>query len=227
MSESISQVKRQSVDFITRMLRVRRYDVENVRTEFYKPRKLWELFTTDEHGKNVLAVFTSATKQQQGIKRVIEDREIVDDLKEESETFHGGDSLKTDTDFIKSLVEYCTNQDIKILIIVSDDMTHSAIKTLGSIKGLNITHFTYTETCMSMMGNHVYQPSVFRRLLPKERGDFVKKNPLFEKELPRFPDDDALVKFHGYVTGDIVFVQDVDPFMGFEESHNLVVERWT
>ena len=127
-------------------------------------------------------------------------------------------------DFIKSIVKFAKSQSIKIVILVTDYMTTHAHKYIASLDGLKIVHFNYDETGVEHMASHIAQPMTFRALDTTERKEFIRKNPNYKTELPRYAVNDALVKYYGMNIDDIVYIEDNDRQSGLVVEHGVVVE---
>lgn len=136
----------------------------------------------------------------------------------------GGKNKNTGTDFIKSLLEMAENQKIKIIILISDFITPHALKYVTTLEHIQFLHFSYEEAGIEDMARHIMQPVVFRALNPSEKQEYIRKNPRYAIERPRYSINDPLVKYYGMKIGDIIYYEDNDRQTGLEKDYGLIVE---
>ena len=127
--------------------------------------------------------------------------------------------------FMKYIIKYCTNQSIKVVILITDFITSHAIKHMNKVKTIDITHFTYAETCVENISTHIYQPTMFKVLSSVERKSYISKNPMYKTELFHYSVDDALVKYYGLKVGDIVYIEYSDRQTGIMSEYRLIVDN--
>lgn len=231
--------KLRSMRFVRQMFRDRGYrSNEDTLVTLYDPRQdLWQIRTQTEQKEQVCALFADCkafgTAGQVHLSELdpplvyttLEGRDQQSPVLPSSSNNTG--SKNTGTDYIKSLIRFATEQKLKVVILVTDFMTPQAGKLLLKVAGVRMTHFTYDETGIEHMADHITQPIKFQALSGAERAAFVRRNPRYEQELLRYSVDDALVKYYGMIIGDIIHIQDNDRQSGLVEEYGIVVEEIT
>ena len=220
------------------MFRARNYVHKKERVVFDTKQKLWELFTETSTGEKVMAVFASC--KPFGDVMEIEDfqPEIMDDngggnddddVTSEGAMFKGSDKKSQNKnmgmDFVKNIIAFSLKEEVSIVILVTDYMTIHALKHIDMLPGLTISHFTYEETGIEHMADHISQPVVFRPLSPTDRRAYIKAHPRYRIELPRYSVSDTLVKYYGMKLDDIIYIEDNDRQTGLVVEYALVVEE--
>jgi len=128
-------------------------------------------------------------------------------------------------DFVKDLVQLARDHEIPTVMIVTDFLTSHAIKFIGTVKKIHVSFFAYQEVCIENMAEHIYQPITFRALQSEEKKNYIMKHPKFATELPRYASNDALVKYYGLKSGDIVYIEDNDRQTGLVKEYGIIVEK--
>lgn len=117
---------------------------------------------------------------------------------------------KVGTDMINRILEAAQKKGVAILILVSDSLTHHSAKVFHGTEHMQVTHFTYAETSTRHMNEHMYQPITFRALSADEKRRFQREQPHYATHLPRISWQDPLVKYHGFLGGDIIYSEQAD-----------------
>jgi hypothetical protein len=216
--------------FVKQMFRDRGYNERKQKVVFDKKQRLWEIFTETKDKKRVMAVFVSC-KPFGDVMQIEEFTPEVSGGDAPSTSFKGSEksgkanaSQNTGMDFVKGIVKFSIDQNVKIVVLVTDFMTPHALKYIAMVEEVAITHFTYEETGIERMAEHISQPVVFRVLTPAEKSDFIRKHPRYMNELQRYSIDDALVKYYGMHLGDIVYIEDNDRQTALVVEYGLIVE---
>jgi hypothetical protein len=232
----IAAVKLWSMRFVRKMFRDRGYQADDasIKTYFDDRQNVWQIHTRTSHGDKVVAIFADCRSFGQDEVVPMNDVNVIRIDGRESKdslTIPSGNCNSTNknmgTDYIKCIVKFATEHNFKVIILVTDFMTSQASKLMLKVDGLRMTHFTYDETGIEHMADHITQPVMFKALDKKQRQDFIQKNPHYQKELIRYSFDDALVKYYGMIIGDIIFIQDNDRQSALVEEYGLVVEEIT
>lgn len=227
--------KLRSMRFVRQMFRDRGYcGSEDTLVTLYDPRQdLWQIQTQTENKERVCALFADCkafgTAGQVHLSELNPPLAytILEGRDQQSPVLPSGNNVSknTGTDYIKSLIRFAKDQDLKVVILVTDFMTPQAGKLLLKVAGVRMTHFTYDETGIEHMADHITQPVMFQALSGAERATFVQRHPRYEHELLRYSVDDALVKYYGMIIGDIIHIQDNDRQSGLVEEYGIVVEE--
>ena len=230
---SLPRPKKQALKFVQQMFVDRKYNVDQSELKFNEKHKLVEFYTQDAQGKLIIAIF-AACKPFQDIVEIedIEEHETAEDFEYDVDVFIGTDkkynknkNKNAGTDFMKLIIRFCNDHNIKTCILVTDFITSHAIKHINKTKNVDITHFTYSETCVENISKHVYQPYIFQILSAEEKKNYIRQHPLYQTELFHYSVDDALVKYYGLQVGDIVYVEYSDQQSGVMCEHRLIVEH--
>lgn len=245
---SMQKAKIRSMRFVRNMFSVRGYRMDLVKRKYDVAQDLWQLSTETADGRKVLAVFSdcaaigdSAQVDEvnagdgddtptisSGTKRWSlqgEDDNDEDAPMAQPSTAASSKNAAAGTDFMKNLTRFARSQSYSIVIVVADFITGFAAKYLLGIRDLHITHFDYNETGIEHMNDHIAQPIVFRAVTGAERNAFIAKNPRYMVELQRYSVNDALIKFMGFLVGDIVYIEDNDRQTGLVTEYGLIVEE--
>jgi hypothetical protein len=213
-----------AMKFVRNMFTRRNY---RKKTKLFTYENLWQMFTVSATGDRVMAMFGNCNPLND-IMNITEysECESNDVASEDMESFEGNEksSKNHGITFIKTLVLFSLEKNIKIIILVTDTITKQAIKVLPTLENVNITFFTYAETGNEYI-DHVFQPTKFEALTPNAKSLFIQQNPRYEQELTRLPVEDALVKYYGLRVGDIVYVEESDKQSGLVVDHCLIVEH--
>lgn len=205
--------------FVQKMFRDRHYRAE-VKTTYDPDQNQCQMVTVTDTGENVVAIFADHKNESELENIEIEVQpSLIVPLKSQKK--------KTGTDYIKSIVLFAKQHEYKVVILVSDIITPQASALMMKTEGFRMTHFTYEQTGIEHMADHITQPMQFQALVGKKREEFIKKNPLYKTELVRYSFCDTLVKYHGMVIGDIIYILDNDRQSGIVEEFGIVVEEIT
>ena len=228
--------KLRSMKFVKNMFYDRGYNVdETSMSTLYDPRQdLWLIQTVTTKGHRVVALFADCkafgTSEQVNVSELSPPL-VFTTLKERDNQSpvlpSSGGSKNTGTDYIKCLIKFAREQKFQVVILVTDFMTPQASKLALKVDGVRMTHFTYDETGIEHMADHITQPLKFQALTGSARKQFIAKNHRYQLELIRYSFDDALVKYHGMVIGDVIYIQDNDRQSGLVEEYGIVVEETT
>lgn len=211
--------------YMKRMLKDRGYPEGKEKVVYNEKQKLVQMSALTELGERLLVVLTP-------IIRVPLNHEEVDEVEytgsQSSSTIHAdaknADNQKsTGSDFIKSLMKYCTEKKVTQVILVTDDLSPYARKEITKHPDIRVTCFSYTETLNPAMGRHVDQPMSLVKLSPSQRKEYITKNPLYEKEIARCPEDDILIRYFGLKAGDIFYTEENDNGSEFCFEYAMVV----
>lgn len=236
INEALPYAKKKALVFVKRML-LNRGCSNRFQEQYLSGEKLLQMFTDDPNGNRVMAVFAH--------NKIVDDTLSISDFTfgetQQEEAFRGSESktagksnrqsassknakkAKTDTEFVKSILMYIEKHHVKTVILVSDEVTPCALKIIANHS--NVTRFTYAETCIENMADHVFQPREFRALTPSEVKAFKaqKRYANWAEELPQYPVNDPLVKYYGHQVGDILSISDADGQSGEVHDFGLVV----
>lgn len=204
MSQYISLSKRKSKAFIRDILIYRGYKRPS-EPRYYAPERLWEMETVDSRGQKVLAAFTNVCKP---IGDVMEIEEVSND-QTSSESVP---ELSTSAQFVQNLLKYARKRDYKIIILVSDNIPHQAYKLIAGATDIQITHFTYRETCLGAVHRHYSQPL-----------EIVKADPPRKDECKPIAVWDMMMRIHGFQVGDLLRVTEADRQTGVSVQYIKVV----
>ena len=231
--------KLRTMKFLDGMFKDRRYNLASKQVHYFEKKNLWEIFIRDDKGQCVLCILTPAcetfgdTFDIENVALEIDPPfSAVASQKKLPPIFEGVSSSssgssknqKTGTDFVNSLLEHCRKHNLNRVILVTDDLTPHAVKLIAGSE-IDIACFTYAETCITNTSKHFNQPINFRTLGPKEREDFVRTHPNYVATLPRYSNEDPLVKYFGMRAGDIICYEDSDRHTAFVSEYGLVVEN--
>lgn len=232
---SLPVSKLRSMRFVRQMFQDRGYRVdEEALVTLYDPRQeLWHMQTLTAKNERVLALFADCKAFGPSGQVSLADLKpplqytTIDGRDVPTPTLPTGNntSKNTGTDYIKSIIKFAQEQGFKVVILVTDFMTPQASKLMLKVEGLRMTPFTYDETGLEHLADHITQPVLFQALTGEARSTFVARNPLYERELLRYSFDDALVKYYGMIIGDIIHIQDNDRQSGLVEEYGIVVEE--
>jgi len=229
MPSSVAGPKIRSMKFVKQMFKDRGYNERKQKVIYDKKQKLWEIFTETQNRERVMAVF-AACKPFGDVMQIEEFTPEVSTGVEPS-AFKGSEktgkaaaSQNIGMDFVKNIVKFSEEQKVKIVVLITDFMTPHALKHIAMLEGVEITHFTYEETGIDRMAEHISQPVVFRVLTRSERETFIQTHPRYMHELQRYSADDALVKYYGMHLGDIVYIEDNDRQTALVVEYGLIVE---
>lgn len=230
--ESLARPKLRSIRFVRKMFADRGYrvDDESMKTMFDSKQDLWQIFTTTKSGEKVVAIFAGCKAFGDSLEVDDEDlsqftRVDATEIKSSLNIPSAKSGKNTGTDYIKSILKFARDQDIKVVILVTDFMTPQAAKLMMKVDGMRMTHFKYDETGIEHMSDHITQPIQFKALTGKARKEFIAKNPRYQIELLRYSFDDALVKYYGMKIGDIIHIVDNDRQSALVEEYGIVVEE--
>ena len=237
----ISNAEQLAVENIKKMCRHRGYIMDTLKIEYSPKMKLRQVFVTDKKGEKVMFILVNDKKGGLTIKlqdhsddEEDEEDEEEDDEDEEDDDEHqkqfdgpnkgksktkGND--KTGTDFIKSLVRFAREEDVKTLNIVGDSITSQATKAIGAVQDVHIICFTYMEITTPIV-DHVTQPYSIRALNALELTNFISTCKNYKSELRRVPESDSLMKYYGFGVGEILKIVDFDEQTGKTESYEIV-----
>lgn len=202
MSQYVSLSKRKSKSFIRDVCIYRGYKRPS-EPRYYAPERLWEMETVDSQNRKVLAAFTNVCKP---IGDVME----IEDVSEES--VESAPEFSTSADFIKNLLKYARKREYKIILLVSDNVSHQASKIIASTTDIQITHFTYRETCLGAIHRHYTQPL-----------EIIKAEPPRKDECKPIAVWDMMMRIHGFQVGDTLRVTEADRQTGISVQYIKVV----
>jgi len=229
-SSSLAIPKIRSMQTVKQMFYDRGYK-KNINTVFDKTFNHWQMCTETVTGDKVLAVFADCKifGDVMQIEEFVPNSEPQEPVEEPEETEKPskktkGSSQNTGMDFVKNIIKFAIAQHFKIIILVTDFMTSHAQKYISAFNNIKITHFSYEETGIENMANHITQPLVFRALNSIEKDHYIQKHPRYKLELQRYSIDDALVKYYGMNLGDLVYIEDNDRQTGLLIEYALIVE---
>jgi hypothetical protein len=134
------------------------------------------------------------------------------------------DTSNNKKNFIKTILQHGKEGHAKQIILISDSITTHSIKEM-STSSVSIVHFSSSDINAIQIAKHSNQAFQFQRLSQKESIEFKKQNPRYKKELFRFSNFDALIKFYGYKIGDIVHFMDHDADVGYVPEYGYVTEE--
>jgi DNA-directed RNA polymerase subunit H (RpoH/RPB5) len=197
------------------MFEIRGYNLNTKKIVFSPQTDVWQVFIRTAQGEKVMCVLTPTG----GRDTVMEEQKL--DIS--STMFQG--SNKTENigmEFIKSLEEYGESNGVKLIVIISQSVTSYALRAISK-SDINILHFTYHETNIAKMAKHIYHPLMIRRLSPAEKKIYISGHTLYHKELQRYSQNDALIKYHGFQLGDIIEYEDRDKQTGLVKEYGIVV----
>jgi len=189
--------------------------------------QLWEIFTETKDQVRVMAVFTDCKPFGDVMQIEAFTPEVNTD--KDADTFKGSDktskSQNTGMDFVKNIVSFSYEQNVKIVLLITDFMTPHALKHINLLSDLCITHFSYEEMGVESMSRHISQPLIFRALDSQERIQYIREHPKYRKELQRYSINDTLVKYHGMKLDDIIYIEDNDRQTALVVEYGVVVEE--
>lgn len=230
--ESLARPRLRSIRFVRKMFADRGYlvDDESMKTVFDSKQDLWQIFTTTKTGDKVVAIFAGCKAFGDSLE--VDDEDLTQFTRIDATEIKSSLSIpsaksgkNTGTDYIKSILKFAREQQIKVVILVTDFMTPQAAKLMMKVDGIRTTHFRYDETGIEHMADHITQPILFKALTGQARKDFIAKNPRYKTELMRYSFDDALVKYYGMKIGDIIRIEDNDRQSAKVVEFGLVVEE--
>lgn len=218
-----------AIKHVRQMFRDRKYNQAKETLVFDQHHNMWELFTETAAGAKVMAVFAECD----AMGDVMEIAEFTPEGRREDEAdMQSGEKCKvtanvqnTGMDFVKNLVRFALDKQLKVVLLISDRATTHALKHISSVKGVDFSHFSYEEVGIENKATHIMQPVVFRALEGKERAEFIRANPRYKLELQRYSVHDALVKHYGMHIGDIVYIEDNDRQTGLVVEYALIAEE--
>lgn len=225
----------EAIKFVGQMFKDRGYDLTERKLVYDKKLDMWEMSTQTKSGEKVLAAFSKCKAfgdvlQLEAYTPASNTGYQSDD---EVDSFDQKKSSKTkslDVDFVRRFIVFAQSKGVKILVLVTDLISKQAVKHMRTAEGLKMTHFTYDETGIASMAQHVSQPTVFRPLTPTEKAAFISDRTRnhcgsYLDELERCSVDDPLVKYYGLHADDVVYLEDYDSQSGLDTSYILVVEE--
>ena len=227
--------------FLDGMFRIRGYCMESKEIAYVKSKKLWNIFIRDQDGHKVLCILTGICCNHEdsiGAEEYIPpDTDTHDTTTTEhnnnNDTFKGSSigTSKTKrrnigTEFIKSIMVHGEQYGVHMVILVTDLITSHALKVMNN-SHLRIVHFTYAETSILHMAQHINQPVLFRKLTGEETKEYVLMHKNFFQQLPRYAVTDPLIKYFGFQVGDIIEYEDNDGQSGLYREHGVIVQDLT
>jgi len=209
-----------------RMLKDRGYNASHEKVIYNERQKLLQLSTLTDLKERLLVVLTPVIHVPMQVSEVDDLNQLGD---QSSSTIHAdaknSDNTKsTGSDFVKSLLSFCRSKKITRVVLVTDNISDHAKKELAKHSDIQVTFFSYMETMNPAMGRHVDQPMSIVKLKPTQKNEFIKKNPLYQKELAQYNESDILIRYMGLKPGDIFYVEENDNQSDFSFEYSIVVK---
>lgn len=227
MDQEAPQHIRMAIEFVKGLFRARHFSCVDLQPR--REHKVWQMFSErKETQEKILAVLTTdvCKSVRANILKDVDEGEADENSEEESEhTFRGSEAIGRD--FIKSIVDYCEQNKIGSLVLISDGITSRAKRELEMIQHIQITTYNYTQTCAPLLDEHILQPREVRLLNATEQAKWARSKHM----LPQINVDDALIKWFGFREGEMIIVYDQDESNVFEEimlvarDHDLTTLR--
>ena len=214
------------------MFQKRGYDLDSKQIAYVKAKKIWNVFINDQHGQKVLCILTSVCVTPQEDTIGIQEFSSAErpDMESKQVIFEGCRTKSSKTkkqnigmDFIKSITAYGKKNGVRLVILISDSVTSHALKAMVK-SAVRIVRFTYAETSVLNMTQHINQPVLFRKLTIPEQKEYGSLHPGYLRQLQRYSMNDPLIKYFGFQSGDIIEFEDSDRQSGLCRELGLVVQ---
>jgi hypothetical protein len=131
------------------------------------------------------------------------------------------DAKTSNIKFVQHLLKYLHQHHFTILVLITDGITIKAQSMLQQTQNIQITIFKYSETMINPK-RHNLQPQNIRKLSDQDKKIYIEKHPRYQKELIKRSTKDALMKYMGFVHGDIIQCEVSDKQAGWLQETYLI-----
>lgn len=131
------------------------------------------------------------------------------------------DAKTSNIKFVQHLLKYLHQHHFTILVLITDGITIKAQSMLQQTQNIQITIFKYSETMINPK-RHSLQPKNIRKLSDPDKKIYIEKHPRYQKELVKRSTKDALMKYMGFVHGDIIECEVSDKQAGWLKEKYLI-----
>ncbi len=213
--------------FLDKLFETRNYDFQTKNVQFLRGSSMCKITIQDKLKNNIMCFIISdnaVALSSIDAARVISNTNSNHELELVFEDTNLKDTSNKKKNFIKTILQHGKECEAKQIILITDSITTHSIKEI-STSSVGIVHFSFNDINAIQIAKHINQTSQFKKLSNSEAVAFKKENPRYKKELFRFSNFDALIKFYGFNIDDIVFFMDHDSDVGYVPEYGYVYEE--